>query len=220
MDIGCGGGLLCESLARLGATVHGIDASEASIGVANSHASRDRSLQNIDYTHTTAEDLLSTGEQYDVVTALEIVEHVAHPQEFLGYAASLVKDNGALFLSTLNRTQKSWLVGIVAAEHLLRIIPVGTHDWQKFLEPQELSTLLTNIESRVQGSSEESETPIDITVEIENVAGMVFRPSLSTALQPSLQWALSQSDFNMNYIMHTRVSEKHNAVDPEPEEES
>tara|TARA_R110002095_G_scaffold123140_3_gene107017 strand:+ start:2665 stop:3414 length:750 start_codon:yes stop_codon:yes gene_type:complete len=140
LDVGCGGGLLCEPLARLGATVTGIDAGQENIDSAITHAKT--SGLTIDYLCTTSEDLAATGAQFDCVTALEIVEHVADVPLFMKSCSDLVRPKGQLFMSTLNRTLKSYALGIIAAEYILRWVPKGTHQWDKFLEPAELNDYL------------------------------------------------------------------------------
>ena len=140
LDVGCGGGLLCEPLARLGAEVTGIDAGQANINIATQHA-KDSGL-DITYQCTTSEELAAMGLQFDVVTALEIVEHVADVNLFINSCATLTKPGGQLFMSTLNRTLKSYAFGIIAAEYLLRWVPKGTHQWNRFLEPAELAAPL------------------------------------------------------------------------------
>lgn len=137
LDIGCGGGLISEPLARLGATVTGIDASEANIAVARAHA-RGADLE-IDYRPASAEALSAAGERFDVVLALEVVEHVADVEAFLQAAATLMRPGAAFIASTLNRTPKSLLFGIVGAEYLLRWLPRGTHRWDRFLRPSEFA---------------------------------------------------------------------------------
>ena len=137
LDIGCGGGLISEPLARLGATVMGIDASEANIAVARAHA-RGADLE-IDYRPTSAEALAAAGERFDAVLALEVVEHVADVEAFLQAAATLMRPGAAFIASTLNRTPKSLLFGIVGAEYLLRWLPRGTHRWDRFLRPSEFA---------------------------------------------------------------------------------
>lgn len=140
LDIGCGGGLICEPLAGMGATVVGADALEKNIEIARHHAT-EVDLK-IDYRHTTAEALADAGEKFDVVTNLEVVEHVADIPAFFGACRSLVKDDGIMVVSTLNRTPQSYLAAIVAAEYVLRWLPKGTHDWNRFLKPSELDTIL------------------------------------------------------------------------------
>ncbi len=137
LDIGCGGGLVSEPLARLGARVTGIDAAEANIAVARAHA-RGADLE-IDYRQASAEELAAAGEKFDAVLALEVVEHVADLDGFLNAAATLVRPGGAFIASTLNRTPKSLLFGIVGAEYLLRWLPRGTHRWDRFLKPSEFA---------------------------------------------------------------------------------
>lgn len=140
LDIGCGGGLVAEPLTRLGASVTGIDASEQAIEVAKAHAAM-MDLA-ITYECLSAEDLMATGQTFDVVLALEIVEHVADVPGFLETCTKLVAPNGALILSTLNRTWKAYAVAIVGAEYIMGLLPKGTHDWHKFLSPAELASHL------------------------------------------------------------------------------
>lgn len=137
LDVGCGGGLISEPLARMGATVTGIDASERNIGTARAHAAR--SGVDVDYRCTTAEDLLADGESFDIVLSLEVVEHVADVDLFLGSCAALVRDGGSTILATLNRTPKAFMMGVVGAEYIMRWLPRGTHDWRKFVRPSELA---------------------------------------------------------------------------------
>ena len=140
LDIGCGGGLIAEPMARLGFKVTGIDAGEKNVGVARLHAAR--SQLDIAYEDTTPEALAARGQRFDVVLALEVVEHVTDVDEFLGAAASLVAPGGALIAATLNRTSKSLAFGKIAAEYVLRWVPAGTHDWRKFVRPSELVSSL------------------------------------------------------------------------------
>ena len=137
LDVGCGGGLLSEPLARMGAIVTGIDASEKNIGTARAHAAR--SDVEIDYRCSTAEDLMAAGETFDIVLSLEVVEHVADVDLFLDSCTALVRDGGAMILATLNRTPKAFMFGIVGAEYVMRWLPRGTHDWRKFVRPSELA---------------------------------------------------------------------------------
>ena len=137
LDIGCGGGLLCEPLTRLGAQVVGIDAAERNIDVARLHASQ--SGLSIDYRATTAEALVEQGESFDVVLSMEVVEHVADPDLFLKSVGHLAKPGGLVIAATLNRTTKAFALAIVGAEYVLRWLPRGTHDWKKFLRPSELA---------------------------------------------------------------------------------
>lgn len=139
-DIGCGGGLICEPLSRLGAAVTGVDATGQSIDVAYNHAQR--MGLDIRYRHTTADDLVAQGEQFDAVVNMEVVEHVSDLQAFIDDAAALVRPGGAMALSTFNRTAKSFALGVVGAEYVLRWLPRGTHDWRKFVKPSELAAAL------------------------------------------------------------------------------
>jgi 2-polyprenyl-6-hydroxyphenyl methylase / 3-demethylubiquinone-9 3-methyltransferase len=140
LDIGCGGGILCEPLARLGAGMVGIDPVADSIAAAQHHAGE--AGLAIDYRCTTAEALAETGEVFDVVLAMEVVEHVADFNLFIGEAAALVKPGGLMFVATINRTMKSFALLIVGAEYILRWIPRGTHQWDKFITPDELEIAL------------------------------------------------------------------------------
>ena len=140
LDIGCGGGLVSEPMARLGADVFGIDAAADSVEAAAGHAA-EVGLE-IDYRCTTAEQLAAAGERYDVVLALEIIEHVADMPAFVASAARLLGDGGAMVLASLNRTPKSFLLAIVGAEYLLGWVPRGTHRWDKFVRPSELARAL------------------------------------------------------------------------------
>jgi len=137
LDVGCGAGIAAEAFARAGARVTAIDAAAATIAAARLHAGRERLA--IDYRVAAPEDLAAEGLVYDVVTALEVVEHVAERAAFLAALAALCRPGGMLFLSTLNRTAKSFLFAKVGAEYLLRLLPVGTHDWRAFVCPRELA---------------------------------------------------------------------------------
>ncbi len=176
LDIGCGGGLLCEPMARLGARVIGIDAAERNIATAARHA-EGQGLA-IDYRATTAEALAQDGRRYDIVLALEIVEHVADVELFLATCGGLVKPGGLLFLSTLNRTAKAWALAIAGAEYVLRWLPRGTHDWKKFLKPSEAVRGL-------RGGG----------IEAQEIVGIVYSPL-------SRQWSLSKSDLDVNYMLY------------------
>ncbi|MYF07977.1 MAG: bifunctional 2-polyprenyl-6-hydroxyphenol methylase/3-demethylubiquinol 3-O-methyltransferase UbiG, partial [Rhodospirillaceae bacterium] len=138
--LGCGGGLICEPMARLGATVTGIDAGAEAVEVARTHA-RQSGLA-IDYRHGTAEALADNGEAFDVVLNLEVVEHVSDVAAFMAAAGGLVKPGGLQIVATLNRTLRSMALGVVAAEYVLRWVPPGTHDWRKFLRPSEIAAHL------------------------------------------------------------------------------
>ncbi|MEM8957209.1 MAG: bifunctional 2-polyprenyl-6-hydroxyphenol methylase/3-demethylubiquinol 3-O-methyltransferase UbiG [Pseudomonadota bacterium] len=175
LDIGCGGGLLSEPMARLGAEVVGADAADTALPVARRHA--EISGLRIDYRHSTAEALAADGESFDVVLAMEIVEHVAEPQRFLEACAALVAPGGLLIVSTLNKTAKSYALAIVGAERILRWLPPGTHDWQKFQPPEALSDML-----KAAGLE-----PVDRK-------GMVFDPL-------ARNWSLSPNDLSVNYAI-------------------
>ncbi len=140
LDIGCGGGLLCEPMARLGASVVGVDPSEKNIKTASVHASEME--LDIDYRVGTAEDLAAAGEKFDVILNMEVIEHVANPQTFTGTCVSLLQPDGLMFVATLNRTFKSFALAIVGAEYVLRWLPKGTHQWEKFIKPDELKSWL------------------------------------------------------------------------------
>ena len=140
LDIGCGGGLLCEPLNRLGATITGIDASRNNIEVAKLH-SKEMSL-DIDYIHSSPENFKSKN-KFDVILNMEIVEHVASVDLFVHNCSELIKRNGMMFISTINRNLKSYLFAIIGAEYILRLLPIGTHDWNKFITPSELE-IITN----------------------------------------------------------------------------
>jgi 2-polyprenyl-6-hydroxyphenyl methylase/3-demethylubiquinone-9 3-methyltransferase len=175
VDVGCGGGLVCEPMARLGAAVTGVDAGETAIGVARAHAAA--AGLTIDYRATTAEALAAEGARFDVALALEVVEHVADPDALLRALAALTRPGGLVILSTLNRTTASFLKAVVGAEFVLRWLPVGTHDWRRFVTPDELSAAAVRA----------GLAPVDRT-------GMVFRPL--TGL-----WRLDAADLSVNYLL-------------------
>jgi len=139
LDVGCGGGLIAEPMTRLGANVTGIDASEKNINVAKFHA--EQMNLKINYLCATPEKL---NEQFDVILCLEIIEHVADVDLFIKSCAKLLKKNGTIFFATLNRTAKSFLFAIVGAEYILNWLPKGTHDWNKFLKPNEIISVASN----------------------------------------------------------------------------
>ena len=150
LDIGCGGGLLCEPMARLGFEVTGVDASERNIGVARAHA--EAQGLSIDYRADTAEGLLASGEApFDVVLNMEVIEHVADPARFLCDCAHLVAPSGFMIVATLNRTPKALALAVVGAEYVMRWLPPGTHDWKKFLKPDEIAGFLADEPVSVAG---------------------------------------------------------------------
>ncbi|AHM03360.1 3-demethylubiquinone-9 3-methyltransferase [Roseibacterium elongatum DSM 19469] len=174
LDIGCGGGLLSEPMARLGATVVGADAAERNIPVARIHA--EQSGLNIDYRHTTAEALAAAEEQFDVVLNMEVVEHVADPLAYLTACRQLLKPGGLMVCSTLNRNPKSFALAIVGAEYVMRWLPKGTHEWSKFITPDELYDLIRNA----------GLDPVDRK-------GFVFNPI-------AWRWSISDRDLSVNYV--------------------
>ena len=137
LDVGCGGGLISEALAKRGAIVTGVDASAMSIEVARRHAQQSGLL--VDYRHCLAGQLLAEDERFDVVINAEVVEHVPDQAALINECARLVKPSGTLVLATLNRTVKSWIIAILGAEYIMRYLPVGTHDWKMFVKPEELA---------------------------------------------------------------------------------
>lgn len=177
IDIGCGGGLVAEAVARMGAEVLGIDASPESVGVAECHA-RGGDL-GIRYRLAAPEDLLDEGARFDVVLALEVIEHVADLDRFLLAAAELLRPDGAMVLSTINRTLKSLALAKVGAEYVLRWVPAGTHDWRKFVKPSELAASL-----RRAGLT------------VGDLRGLTYDPLRDT-------WALSP-DLDVNYMAFAR----------------
>ena len=174
LDIGCGGGLLSEPMARLGATVVGADAAARNIPVARVHA--EGSGLQIDYRVTTAEDLAAAGERFDVILNMEVVEHVSDPLAYLTACQILLKDQGLMICSTLNRNAKSFMMAIIGAEWVMRWLPKGTHDWAKFITPNELYSLIK------QAGLE----PVD-------KKGMVFNPI-------TWSWSVSDRDLSCNYV--------------------
>jgi len=140
LDIGCGGGLLCEPLARLGAEMVGADASATNIEVAKLHAAE--SGVSIDYRATTAEDLADAGETFDVILNMEVIEHVAEPELFIAKCAQMLKPDGIMFVATINRTLKALGLAIFGAEYILRWLPRGTHQYEKLVRPDELEAML------------------------------------------------------------------------------
>ena len=139
LDIGCGGGLLCEPLNRLGATITGIDASNNNIEVAKLH-SKEMNL-NIEYIHAAPENLDLKSNTYDAVLCMEVVEHLKDVNLFIENCSKLIKKNGIMFIATINKNLKSYIFAILGAEYVLRWLPIGTHDWDKFLTPQDLETI-------------------------------------------------------------------------------
>ncbi|MDH3665836.1 MAG: bifunctional 2-polyprenyl-6-hydroxyphenol methylase/3-demethylubiquinol 3-O-methyltransferase UbiG [Paracoccaceae bacterium] len=174
LDIGCGGGLMSEPMARLGADVVGADAAARNIPVAQIHA-RKMGL-DIDYRVTTAEALAEAGEIFDAVLNLEVVEHVPDPQAYLDACAALIKPGGVMITSTINRNPKSYMLAIVGAEHVMRWLPKGTHEWSKFITPRELEDMLGRA-----------------GLEFADAKGFVFNPL-------AWRWQISERDLSVNYV--------------------
>jgi len=147
LDIGCGGGLLCEPMARMGGIVTGVDASEENINIAKMHAQKQN--LNINYTANNIENL-PINQKYDVITAMEIIEHVDNIPLFLESCCNLLNDNGILFISTMNRTPKSFLQTIIIAEYILNWIPKGTHNWNKYPKPSEINDIINKYDIYIQ----------------------------------------------------------------------
>ena len=173
LDLGCGAGIATEALARANFVMTGADASADAIGVARSHAAE--AQLTIDYKVALAEDLVAEGLTYQGVTALEIIEHVPDPQHFINTLSQLLAPGGKLFVSTLNRTLRSLAVAKIGAEYIAGLLPAGTHDWKKFIKPDELATL-----GRPAG------------LRLADLSGMTYRPAGGT-------WAASR-DVSINYI--------------------
>jgi len=175
LDVGCGGGLLSEPLARLGAEVTGLDAAARNIKVAALHA--EQSGLMIDYRHGSVEELAAGGARFDAVLNMEVVEHVADVAGFLAASAALVKPGGVMILATLNRTPKAFLLAVVGAEYLLRWLPRGTHDWRRFVRPSEAAAAL-------RGGG----------LEIEEMTGVAYNPLTDG-------WRLAPRDLDVNYML-------------------
>jgi 2-polyprenyl-6-hydroxyphenyl methylase/3-demethylubiquinone-9 3-methyltransferase len=180
LDVGCGGGLICEPMARLGAQVTGLDAAPENTAIAQSHA--ETMGLSIAYQASTAEALADSGAQFDVVLALEIVEHVADPALFYDALAALVKPGGLLIMSTMNRTAKAYALAIVGAEYILRWLPRGTHDWNKFIKPSEMADAL----------AKRGLTP-------DAPMGLIFHPL-------SGRFRLNSNDLDVNYLLCAQKS--------------
>lgn len=178
LDVGCGGGILSESMAREGAQVTGIDLADKPLAVARLHLLE--SGQHVDYRKISVEDLaLEQPGSFDIVTCMEMLEHVPHPGSVVKACGQLVKPGGLVFFSTLNRNPKSWLFAIVGAEHILKLLPKGTHDWDKFIKPSELSQMARQAE-----------------LEVCQLMGMSYNPIKS-------EYSLG-SDVSVNYLMYCK----------------
>jgi 2-polyprenyl-6-hydroxyphenyl methylase/3-demethylubiquinone-9 3-methyltransferase len=174
LDVGCGAGMVCEPLAKRGATVTGIDATRRNIDIARWHA--EKSNLDLSYRHQMAEHLLDEGLNFDVVLSTEVIEHVANPALLMSQCAALLKPGGTVIVGTLNRTVRSFLKAIIGAEYVLRILPRGTHDWRRFLSPQSIQKILSKNGLNV----------IDVT-------GLTVNPL-------TMKWRLS-GDTSVNYIL-------------------
>ncbi|MDO8875304.1 MAG: bifunctional 2-polyprenyl-6-hydroxyphenol methylase/3-demethylubiquinol 3-O-methyltransferase UbiG [Pseudolabrys sp.] len=174
LDIGCGAGILSEPLARLGATMVGADPAEENIEAARAHA--EATGVSVDYRATTAEALAEAGETFDIVLAMEVVEHVVDVPAFVESCASMVKPGGLMFAATLNRTLKSFALALVGAEYVLRWVPRGTHQWDKFVRPEELERAFE-----------------DAGLDVIGERGVIYNPLAD-------QWRLS-SDMDVNYML-------------------
>ncbi len=175
LDIGCGGGLLSEPMARMGARVLGADAAERNIPIAQAHA-KQSDLQ-IDYRHASVEDLVAGSMKFDVILNMEVIEHVASPPQFLGACYELLKPNGLMICSTINRNIKSYFNAIIGAEYIMRWLPKGTHDWSKFITPEELAHLIDASGLRVVDKK-----------------GFSFNKF-------SWKWSISDKDLDTNYVV-------------------
>lgn len=177
LDVGCGGGILAEAMAQRGAEVTGIDMGQAPLNVAKLHALE--SGVEVNYRHITAEDLAEEMPgSFDIVTCLEMLEHVPDPSSVIRACAKLVKPGGYLFFSTINRTAKGWLFAVVGAEYILRLLPKGTHEYSKFIRPSEMGTWLR-----------------DADLELRNITGMTYNPVTRT-------YKLNARDVDVNYLMY------------------
>ena len=173
LDIGCGGGLISEPMSRLGANVTGIDASEKNIKIAEAHAKKNN--LNIQYLNKSPEEL-NNSNKFDVILNLEIVEHVEDVNLYFESCVGLLKKNGLMFTATINRTFSSYIKAIIGAEYVLRWLPIGTHDWNKFLKPKEIENKITKL-----------------NLSIKDVKGLVFNPL-------SRKWKTS-NDVSVNYVV-------------------
>ena len=178
LDVGCGGGILAEALHDKGAIVTGIDAAGPGIEIAKHHAKKNNKL--IDYQESTAEDLIQkSSEKYDVVTCLEVLEHVPDPKLLVKTCIDLLKPNGDLFLSTINKNPRSWITAIVGAEYIFNILPKGTHEFDKFIKPSSLGSYIR------EGSAQLVETK-----------GMFYNPITHKANL--------NNDLGVNYLMYAK----------------
>ena len=176
LDIGCGGGLISEPMCRLGGKITGIDASEKNVKIARLHA--EQNGLNIDYQNKSPEQM-NTKEEFDILLNLEVVEHVDDLNLYLKSCSKLLKKDGLMFTATINRSFLSYVKAIVGAEYILRWLPIGTHDWNKFLKPEELEEKLN-----------------DLDLSTKNISGLSFNPLIN-------KWKRSQ-DLSVNYIITSK----------------
>ncbi|WP_439437111.1 bifunctional 2-polyprenyl-6-hydroxyphenol methylase/3-demethylubiquinol 3-O-methyltransferase UbiG [Salinivibrio costicola] len=180
LDVGCGGGILAESMAQEGADVTGLDMGKEPLTVARLHALE--ASVDVQYIQSTAEEHASSFvQQYDVVTCMEMLEHVPEPASVIHACAQMVKPGGHVFFSTLNRNTKSWLFAIVGAEHILKLVPKGTHEHHKFIRPSELMTMIDNTSLNAQ-----------------DMTGLHYNPFFDT-------YKLSNTNVDVNYLVHTQA---------------
>lgn len=178
LDVGCGGGILCEALAQRGAIVTGIDMGEAPLAVAELH--KLESGVEVTYLRSTAEQMAENHpEQFDVITCLEMLEHVPDPGSVINACARLVKPGGQLFFSTINRNPKSYVFAVLGAEYVLKLLPKGTHDYTKFIRPSELAGWIR-----------------DAGLDMHSMTGLVYNPL-------TRQYRLNERDVDVNYMVHT-----------------
>lgn len=175
LDVGCGGGILTESMARCNADVKGIDMGRSPLSIAKLHAMEEG--LDIDYEQITVEELAASGKQYDVVTCMEMLEHVPDPTSIINACAQLTRPGGSVYFSTINRNAKSYMLAILGAEYLMKLLPKGTHDFSKFIKPSELDSWAR-----------------DAGLELKSIEGVSYNPLTSMFR--------SSKDVDVNYMMH------------------